>query len=156
MSAHCAICMEPALNTLAALTCGHVYHRQCIDTWTKVNSSCPQCKRAVSYTTVPSFSELQSRLYWTSCREPPDVPPLCCGTPTCASSCRCMYATQPCSFIVTLQRADFTYHCATFRLPGFGLNPPHHRSASKQKPPSLWFASISTSRPRRRSPTSSC
>ena len=56
MSAHCAICLEPARNALAALTCGHVYHKQCIDTWTNTNPSCPQCKRAVSC--VPALSML--------------------------------------------------------------------------------------------------
>lgn len=43
----CTIC----LNEVKAvpLTCGHVFHKKCIDKWLKENSSCPNCREKVIY-----------------------------------------------------------------------------------------------------------
>ncbi|KDO28584.1 hypothetical protein SPRG_06440 [Saprolegnia parasitica CBS 223.65] len=43
----CAICLEmmqPELEMLRTLPCGHTYHRVCIDTWAKRQKTCP-CDR---------------------------------------------------------------------------------------------------------------
>lgn len=43
---HCCICMESLGNgeENKIMACGHVYHRDCIDKWTKKHSSCPTCR----------------------------------------------------------------------------------------------------------------
>jgi len=45
--AECVICQEGLLaETVAALKCGHVYHRSCIAIWfSQSNGTCPQCKK---------------------------------------------------------------------------------------------------------------
>lgn len=73
MSAHCAICLEPARNALAALTCGHVYHKQCIDTWTNTNPSCPQCKRALRKQSRATETVVCVDLYFEAEEEEPDL-----------------------------------------------------------------------------------
>eukprot|EP00040_Diaphanoeca_grandis_P031325 m.187273 g.187273 ORF g.187273 m.187273 type:complete len:436 (+) comp32297_c0_seq2:218-1525(+) len=46
----CTICLAGLVADLGALTCGHVYHKECIDGWLGCNTStptCPQCKKVV-------------------------------------------------------------------------------------------------------------
>lgn len=43
-SSACAICFEPVLSEITAISCGHVYHRACLEDWFKINKSCPLCK----------------------------------------------------------------------------------------------------------------
>jgi hypothetical protein len=45
----CAICLENFRNDKGVkLTCGHLYHKTCIDKWTAVSDACPLCKRTIS------------------------------------------------------------------------------------------------------------
>lgn len=49
-SIFCAICTEPVRkNELVRilLTCDHLFHQQCIDTWLERNHLCPICKQSV-------------------------------------------------------------------------------------------------------------
>lgn len=42
----CHICLD-AIETgaiVVRLTCGHVFHKQCIHTWLKIRRSCPMCR----------------------------------------------------------------------------------------------------------------
>ena len=41
----CSICLEPILkNRPATLSCGHIYHKNCIKNWLKNNDECPLCR----------------------------------------------------------------------------------------------------------------
>lgn len=40
----CVICCEPMTAGLSAISCGHVFHRDCIMRWFPINPSCPTCK----------------------------------------------------------------------------------------------------------------
>jgi hypothetical protein len=46
----CAICYSEYVvggATSVKLPCGHVYHRKCIDKWTRVDATCPYCRTPV-------------------------------------------------------------------------------------------------------------
>lgn len=42
----CSVCLDEYEegDELLQLTCGHVFHRSCIDVWLKKNSICPYCR----------------------------------------------------------------------------------------------------------------
>lgn len=41
----CSICFEEILNNdLKSLKCGHYFHKNCIDSWLKINPICPYCR----------------------------------------------------------------------------------------------------------------
>eukprot|EP00041_Stephanoeca_diplocostata_P009298 m.143017 g.143017 ORF g.143017 m.143017 type:complete len:422 (-) comp17683_c0_seq2:447-1712(-) len=44
----CMICMESLEDDLSAISCGHVYHTICIQTWFQTKMECPACKRQIS------------------------------------------------------------------------------------------------------------
>lgn len=48
MAPNCMICMESLQDDLSAISCGHVYHTICIQTWFQTKLECPACKRRVS------------------------------------------------------------------------------------------------------------
>lgn len=43
---HCNICLEDYVigDNLTELSCGHVYHHECIKQWIEVSDSCPTCR----------------------------------------------------------------------------------------------------------------
>ncbi|CAI9755633.1 unnamed protein product [Fraxinus pennsylvanica] len=45
----CCICLAKYLNNddLRELPCSHLFHRECVDKWLKINASCPLCKAEV-------------------------------------------------------------------------------------------------------------
>jgi len=44
----CVICLEDCLTKRACnLACGHIFHVKCLNTWRRINDSCPLCKRPV-------------------------------------------------------------------------------------------------------------
>ncbi len=49
----CSICLNPVRHTRSSkqLECGHLYHKECIDTWMKVGDTCPTCR----HRTAPKF-----------------------------------------------------------------------------------------------------
>ena len=68
----CAICLENFRTDKGVkLTCGHHYHKICIDKWTTVSDKCPLCKRTISPAlraarpaipaAVPQLTEVQRR-----------------------------------------------------------------------------------------------
>jgi Ring finger domain len=42
----CCICLGKYANNdeLRELPCGHVFHKDCVDKWLKINALCPLCK----------------------------------------------------------------------------------------------------------------
>ena len=41
----CSICYEEISENEKVLSCGHIYHKQCIDSWTRINPICPYCRK---------------------------------------------------------------------------------------------------------------
>ena len=45
MNYECSICLEDIeLKDLEILSCNHKFHKECIDTWFRINKNCPMCK----------------------------------------------------------------------------------------------------------------
>ena len=42
----CTICLEPCLNGVE-IECGHKFHKKCIEKWTSLNKTCPNCRVSV-------------------------------------------------------------------------------------------------------------
>ena len=41
----CAICLDALEDDIQTFTCGHKYHKECIELWKKKSNECPQCKK---------------------------------------------------------------------------------------------------------------
>lgn len=41
----CAICLDSLDNNIHVLNCGHVFHKECLNNWAMIKSSCPLCRR---------------------------------------------------------------------------------------------------------------
>jgi hypothetical protein len=52
--AECAVCLAPHERTAAELTCGHSFHRQCIERWLRISANCPICRATVGTGRAPS------------------------------------------------------------------------------------------------------
>ena len=51
MSVTCAICHEDinfCTEEISVLNCGHLYHNGCLQQWLSTNSTCPECRSAVT------------------------------------------------------------------------------------------------------------
>ena len=51
MSVTCAICHEDidfCAEEVSVLNCGHLYHNGCLQQWLSTNSTCPECRSAVT------------------------------------------------------------------------------------------------------------
>lgn len=49
----CAICLGTMETTnFKTLSCNHCFHKECIDTWLKNNSTCPYCRAVVKVLNV--------------------------------------------------------------------------------------------------------
>lgn len=52
----CAICCMPvARNTARRLSCGHIFHDECIYKWLRIQPTCPQCRQSDGEEPVGSF-----------------------------------------------------------------------------------------------------
>jgi hypothetical protein len=46
---NCTICLEDATPIDYSMTfCGHVFHKDCLETWKKKDPSCPVCRKALT------------------------------------------------------------------------------------------------------------
>ena len=44
----CSICLDETSEGLVELTCNHIFHRECIEKWNKVQNFCPNCRNDMS------------------------------------------------------------------------------------------------------------
>ncbi|KMT16888.1 hypothetical protein BVRB_2g043630 [Beta vulgaris subsp. vulgaris] len=54
----CCICLAKYVNNdeLRELTCSHLFHKECVDKWLKINALCPLCKNEVGDTLLSSLA----------------------------------------------------------------------------------------------------
>ena len=44
----CSICLENLENgNIRGMDCGHIFHANCIGTWTKKSDQCPMCRQYI-------------------------------------------------------------------------------------------------------------
>lgn len=44
----CSVCLEKLSTDNTALSCGHTYHKKCIDEWLLKSQTCPICRQIQS------------------------------------------------------------------------------------------------------------
>ncbi|KAL9247867.1 hypothetical protein vseg_021250 [Gypsophila vaccaria] len=62
--ADCCICLAKYANNdeLRELPCSHLFHKDCVDKWLKINALCPLCKGEVGDTLLGSLAEAAASL----------------------------------------------------------------------------------------------
>jgi len=48
----CSICLEKKSIETKTLSCNHTFHKECIDKWTPIESTCPLCRRNTSISKI--------------------------------------------------------------------------------------------------------
>jgi hypothetical protein len=43
----CAMCLEPCTGHTVDLSCGHIFHRDCISSWLSDSRTCPTCRAEI-------------------------------------------------------------------------------------------------------------
>ena len=81
MSVSCTICHE-VINfcdeEISVLSCGHLYHKKCLQRWTGANSTCPECRSEITANNYvqkiyPSKNENAKLVYEGSCDETKNI-----------------------------------------------------------------------------------
>ena len=50
----CSVCFNKcSQGEVVSLNCGHMYHKDCIDTWFCEHNTCPMCRKIVKKSKVP-------------------------------------------------------------------------------------------------------
>ena len=60
----CSICFEKFNNDEEQLKCSHIFHKKCIDEWTKTQATCPICRYEIEGVQKPSNNNFSSRLFF--------------------------------------------------------------------------------------------
>ncbi|KAL2897713.1 hypothetical protein RDABS01_039495 [Bienertia sinuspersici] len=60
----CCICLAKYANNdeVRELPCSHLFHKECVDKWLKINALCPLCKSEVGDTLLSSLAEATASL----------------------------------------------------------------------------------------------
>ena len=45
MSKECSICFENLIEDIQKTSCGHFFHKRCLNDWFKMNRVCPMCRK---------------------------------------------------------------------------------------------------------------
>ena len=45
MSKECSICFENLIEDIQKTSCGHFFHKRCLDSWFEMNRICPMCRK---------------------------------------------------------------------------------------------------------------
>jgi hypothetical protein len=45
MSKECSICFENLIENIQKTSCGHFFHKRCLDSWFEMNRICPMCRK---------------------------------------------------------------------------------------------------------------
>ena len=62
----CSICFEEIKNNnFKTLNCGHIFHKNCIDSWLKINPICPYCRE---YTNKYFECSIKTKYLFKKCR----------------------------------------------------------------------------------------
>jgi hypothetical protein len=53
LAEECQVCKENFVvgEVMRSLPCFHTYHKDCVDTWLRLNKSCPICNRKIDANT---------------------------------------------------------------------------------------------------------
>lgn len=61
----CPICLNDMVigEEARVLTCKHMFHRQCLDEWLRVNASCPTCRTSIFESTSSDDAAASSPMH---------------------------------------------------------------------------------------------
>ena len=48
----CSICLDELNDNIRILPCAHKFHKNCIESWEKINANCPICRNSTSDTLI--------------------------------------------------------------------------------------------------------
>jgi hypothetical protein len=61
----CSICLDVinATSKIKLINCNHIFHRVCIAEWTKINNTCPLCRKNISNFFYVKFNSFGNGLF---------------------------------------------------------------------------------------------
>ena len=52
MSLQCSVCLDNlnfSEDHISVTKCGHIFHKRCLNRWTRQNTNCPECRKRVHW-----------------------------------------------------------------------------------------------------------